>query len=421
MEMILKLQEATWMERLPWKRICRGVAVVACFSVLAAGAVSYGLRYKEAMLFEGDTGGGAHSQISRKDIAGMMGKALPICPALPELEEAAELSPGIHPIEAEKISTAGEGSVAADIPAFVDPTKEIPVRNMPPAGIPAINIAVTDAPPTGAPVTDVPVTDVPITDIPITDIPATDVPITDIPAIDVPVTDVPATDDPITDIPAVDVPITDVPATNDPITDIPVTDVPEIKVPDESVEDIPIMLTVSAYGNGGVPEMTSIRVEADELTADMLTIPRRLGKVFTGWYTDEACTIPFDDRNVSGKEEIILYAGWKEFPGFLCDDAGYIIGCTGSAEAVTDGILLLPNCEDCVGIAAGAFDGLAGEAFEVYIPSNITYIDSGAFDNVWSLMHMEVSADNPVYYSAGGAIYNRSGEEAAYPPGLPRP
>lgn len=74
-----------------------------------------------------------------------------------------------------------------------------------------------------------------------------------------------------------------------------------------------------------------------------------------------------------------------------------------------------------LGIAAGAFDGLAGEAFEVYIPSNITYIDSGAFDNVWSLMHMEVSADNPVYYSAGGAIYNRSGEEVAYPPGLPRP
>lgn len=391
MEMILKLQEATWMERLPWKRICRGVAVAACFSVLAAGAVSYGLRYKEAMLFEGDTGGGAHSQISRKDIAGMMGKALPICPALPELEEAAELSPGIHPIEAEKISTAGEGAVAADILAFVDPTKEISVRNMPSAGIPAINIAVTDAPVTDAPVTDVPITDIPATDVPITDIPATDVPITDVPAAD------------------------------DPITDIPVTDVPEIKVPDESVEDIPIMLTVSAYGNGGVPEMTSIRVEADELTADMLTIPRRLGKVFTGWYTDEACTIPFDNRNVSGKEEIILYAGWKEFPGFLCDDAGYIIGCTGSAEAVTDGILLLPNCEDCVGIAAGAFDGLAGEAFEVYIPSNITYIDPGAFDNVWSLMHMEVSADNPVYYSAGGAIYNRSGEEVAYPPGLPRP
>ena len=391
MEMILKLHEETWAERLPWKRICRGLAVIACFSVLAVGAVSYGIRYKEAALSRSYTGGGAYSEISREDVAGMMGKSLPIYPGLPGIDEAAERRLLVSPIGAGEISNPIEELVAKEIPASEDPAAEIPVINIPSADIPVENI---------------PVMNIPVTNIPVTDIPVTDAPVADIPETKVPVTDVPETDIPITDIP---------------VTDVPVTDIPEIKVPDEDVEDLPAMLTVSAHGNGGVPEMTSIRAEADGFTAEALPVPRRLGKIFDGWYMDGACTIPFEGGSVSGLEELALYAGWKEFPGFLCDDSGYIIGCTGGPDAVTDGILLIPDSADCVGIAAGAFDGLGGEAFETYIPGNITYIAPGAFDNLWSLMHIEVSVDNPVYYSAGGTVYDRNGEEVAYPVGLPRP
>ena len=366
MEMILKLHEETWAERLPWKRICRGLAVIACFSVLAVGAVSYGIRYKEAALSRSYTGGGAYSEISREDVAGMMGKSLPIYPGLPGIDEAAERRLLVSPIGAGEISNPIEELVAKEIPASEDPAAEIPVINIPSADIPVENIPVMNIP-----VTNIPVTDIPVTDAPVADIPETKVPVTDIPETKVPVTDVPETDIPITDIP---------------VTDVPVTDIPEIKVPDEDVEDLPAMLTVSAHG-----------------------------------YMDGACTIPFEGGSVSGLEELALYAGWKEFPGFLCDDSGYIIGCTGGPDAVTDGILLIPDSADCVGIAAGAFDGLGGEAFETYIPGNITYIAPGAFDNLWSLMHIEVSVDNPVYYSAGGTVYDRNGEEVAYPVGLPRP
>ena len=409
--MILKLHEATWIERLPWKRICRGLAVIACFSVLAVGAVSYGIRYKEAELSGSHTGGGAYSDISREDLAGMMGMDLPVCTDLSEAGKAAEISLSINLIEAKEAPAAMEDAAKEDMLAFEGPAAEIPVMDIPPVGVPVTNIPVI-----GVPVTDVPIIDIPVTDVPVTDVPVIDIPVTDIPEADAPVIDIPVTDIPEADAPVIDIPVTDVPE-----ADAPVIDIPEIEAPDEGVEDLPVMLIVSAYGNGGVPEMTSIRAEADGFTADVLGIPRRLGKIFDGWYMDEACTIPFEDGSASGVEELVLYAGWREFPGFLCDDSGHVIGCTGGPDAVTDGILLIPDSADCVGIAAGACDGLVGEAFEMYIPGNITYIAPGAFDNLWSLMHIEVSPANPVYYSAGGAVYDWNGEEVAYPAGLPRP
>ena len=194
---------------------------------------------------------------------------------------------------------------------------------------------------------------------------------------------------------------------------------PEETLPPE--EEVPVITTisVSVYGNGGTPEIMNVSVESELFTADMLEVPRRLGKIFNGWYVDENCTVPFDG-NITGIESLSLYAGWKEFPGFVCDESGYIINCMGSMEAVLDGVLLIPVSEDCVGIAAGAFDEVAGEVFEIYIPSNITYIAPGAFDNMYNLMHIEVGRDNPAYYSEGGAVYAKDGTEVAYPPGLPR-
>ena len=60
---------------------------------------------------------------------------------------------------------------------------------------------------------------------------------------------------------------------------------------------------------------------------DAFQRPRRLGKEFTGWYLDPACTMPF--TGVEGTPvNLALYAGWKEFDGFVSDENGRIIGCT---------------------------------------------------------------------------------------------
>lgn len=185
----------------------------------------------------------------------------------------------------------------------------------------------------------------------------------------------------------------------------------------EAEEMLPVMLSVSAYGNGGVPEVAEISVDPAAFTLEILEIPTRLGKLFDGWYVDAECSIPFSGLE-EGCKGLELYAGWREFPGFQSNDLGHIVGCTGSIEAVFDGFLCLPGYENCVGIEKGAFDGMEEEVFELYIPANITYIEEGAFENLTNLMFIEVSQDNPVFYSEKGVAYYNDGTVAAYPEGM---
>lgn len=173
---------------------------------------------------------------------------------------------------------------------------------------------------------------------------------------------------------------------------------------------------VYAYGNGGLPELLEVYGEADTFTADMLSCPKRPGKLFDGWYLDAACTVPFS-KAAKGAESVELYAGWREYPGFTADDRGYITGCTGTADAIIESLLRIPDYEGCTGIESGAFDGLADCITEVFIPANITYIAPDAFDGLSNLMYFEVLEGNPAYYSEYGILYYSDGTEAAYPAG----
>ena len=110
-----------------------------------------------------------------------------------------------------------------------------------------------------------------------------------------------------------------------------------------------------------------------------------------------------------GAEQLELYAGWKELTGFVSDDAGHITSC--AAEGVIqDGILALPSDAVCTGIESGALTAVADQVTEIYIPSNITYIEEGAFENLPNLMYIETAAGNPNYYSEGGILYTVAGE-----------
>lgn len=162
---------------------------------------------------------------------------------------------------------------------------------------------------------------------------------------------------------------------------------------------------VHLNGNGG-----SCTTDMAYLTDYMLeetAVPVRPGKEFVGWYRDEACTIPFE-RAKRGETELELYAGWKEYTGFLCDDAGYITSYTGEGNGITDGLLVLPDREGCVGIRAGSLDGFAEEIFEIYVPAGITDIEPGTLENLPLLFYIEVDSDNPVYESREGLLYSRT-------------
>ena len=54
---------------------------------------------------------------------------------------------------------------------------------------------------------------------------------------------------------------------------------------------------------------------------------------------------------------------------------------------------------------------------EVYIPANITYIETEAFEKLNSLIYIEVAEENPEYESIEGILYDRAGNVLVYPAG----
>ena len=93
--------------------------------------------------------------------------------------------------------------------------------------------------------------------------------------------------------------------------------------------------------------------------------------------------------------------------GFLVNGAGYICGVADPSAVVSGGIVRLPS-EGCTGIAAGAFSCGLPSAREIYIPSNITSIEDGAFAGLVNMEWFTVepasvfSAEMGVLMSEGG-------------------
>ena len=207
---------------------------------------------------------------------------------------------------------------------------------------------------------------------------------------------------------------------------IAVTDkktVSEAKESDKSVENneenLPLVSEISLelYGNGGMPGILRETCSVDEFDIEKYEQPERLGKLFDGWYIDKNCSIPFEalDENVTSLK---LYAGWKEFPGFISNDSGHIIGYTDDSKFLGDNLMVLPSYKTCTGIEKGAINGLEEDIYEIYFPANITYIETEMFDKLPNLLYIQVQSGNPEFYSKNGKLYYKSGELVASPKGL---
>ncbi len=146
-------------------------------------------------------------------------------------------------------------------------------------------------------------------------------------------------------------------------------------------------------------------------------IPARLGKEFAGWYRDEACTVPFVTA-IPGETVVDLYAGWKDFDRFACDEAGYITSYTGAFGSITDGLLNLVDHPSCIGVRASAFVGMEEFVTDIYVPAYITNIEAGAFDAMPYVFFIYVHPDNPAYTSEAGILYTKDmSTVVAYPSG----
>lgn len=93
--------------------------------------------------------------------------------------------------------------------------------------------------------------------------------------------------------------------------------------------------------------------------------------------------------------------------GFLINEQGMIYGICEGAQVVVDECLELP-ASGCCGISAGAFAGGPSGIREIYIPSNITCIEEGAFLGLTEMEWFEMEASGG-YYTEDGVLFSENG------------
>ncbi len=170
--------------------------------------------------------------------------------------------------------------------------------------------------------------------------------------------------------------------------------------------DIPYEVVEYSAILHGYSEEKTVSLQNYMLDTASLEEPMKLGKVFSGWYRDEACTIPFVSAE-QGETVVELYAGFSDFARFACDEAGYITSYTGGFGSITDGLLNLIAHPSCVGVRANAFVGMEDIVTDIYIPANIVDIEAGAFDCLPYVFYIYVEPSNPVYCSVDGVLYTK--------------
>lgn len=90
---------------------------------------------------------------------------------------------------------------------------------------------------------------------------------------------------------------------------------------------------------------------------------------------------------------------------FLIDEAGMLYGINEEMLDCRSGVLELPS-ENCVGICSHAFINGFTDIYEIYIPSNISVIETGAFDGIDNLFDIMVEEGNINYTSIDGVLYD---------------
>ena len=90
---------------------------------------------------------------------------------------------------------------------------------------------------------------------------------------------------------------------------------------------------------------------------------------------------------------------------FLIDGDGMLYGINEEMLDCTSGVLELPS-ENCVGIRSHVFINGFTDIYEIYIPSNISVIETGAFDGIDNLFDIMVEEGNLNYTSIDGVLYD---------------
>ena len=98
----------------------------------------------------------------------------------------------------------------------------------------------------------------------------------------------------------------------------------------EAVRDIMTEVFTVTFNTLGGDSVSGQKLRKNELLTEPVPSPEKRGHTFTGWYTDENATVPWDFSHVVTRYFMTLYAGWK-FHGIDIEDISGRFVYSGSA------------------------------------------------------------------------------------------
>ncbi|MBA4701200.1 MAG: hypothetical protein H2212_17395 [Ruminococcus sp.] len=174
----------------------------------------------------------------------------------------------------------------------------------------------------------------------------------------------------------------------DNIVDESIMDIPV----DDSKVEVPVIPPISVIPETPTKPETPA-VPSPSITPDETETPDNTGG--SGGVKEEE----EPGENTGGEEPIV------QPEGFLINEGGMIYSYNPEAGLAEGEVLELPS-EGCTGILASAFVGVGAGICELRIPANITYIETGALNQLTELGGIEVSPDNPAYSSEDGVLFD---------------
>lgn len=127
-------------------------------------------------------------------------------------------------------------------------------------------------------------------------------------------------------------------------------------------------------------------------------------------------SIPGEETEILSEENVTEEPAndYLSYRGFLIDQEGMICGFDPAQSDMTDGYLELP-AEQCIGIRNNAFEGVGSGIFELYLPSNIQNMETGALTPLKELTWIE--AEGTESYTARDGILFAGTELMVFPAG----
>lgn len=197
-------------------------------------------------------------------------------------------------------------------------------------------------------------------------------------------------------------------------SDIIEPDLSDLVIPDMAESDFIMPDTISQDSVTAEPSVPDLVIQGSEITEPSVPDLVNQGSEIT-----EPVTPDIEDVVITNPEITIpavpdtgvLDSADSENgdagSAFLIDEAGMLYGFMPEKAEIVDGILELPM-EGCIGIRKGVFDGYGENIVELYIPSNISVIEEGAFIGLDSLEWIEAADGNAGCTSVDGVLFDSS-------------